>query len=316
MGDLTATVVIEERSLIREALVSLMESHSYKVICSLGSPADLDCNALKDEQPKLVMLGALPVGSLPDTTSRIRRCWHAAKIIVLFDNTSSEDLQRLIASDVDACIPMGASPRILINTLQLIVCEPFRVFVLGGAEITYGLSTQTLKNGEALAAEVASSLQAPSCIAIPCAARSAAKAAVDGADSDYRRYALSEREEQILKALARGYSNKMIARVHSVTEATIKAHMKSILRKIRVANRTQAAIWALRNSYFSEGLNEGASDVPREVRLVDGHSSLTGAIGSRPCEAGGRPIEALSDSSKVSPSHLRTPTAPRSPKRS
>jgi hypothetical protein len=118
------------------------------------------------------------------------------------------------------------------------------------------------------------------------------------------------------RAVIAAYSNKMIARVHSVTEATIKAHMKSILRKIRVANRTQAAIWALRNSYFSEGLNEGASDVPREVRLVDGHSSLTGAIGSRPCEAGGRPIEALSDSSKVSPSHLRTPTAPRSPKRS
>ena len=127
-------------------------------------------------------------------------------------------------------------------------------------------------------------------------------------------YALSERKAQIL--LVRGYSNKMIARIHSVSEATVKLHMKAILRKIRVANRTQAAIWALRNSYFSEGLNEGASDVPREVRLVDGHSSLTGAIGSRPCEAGGRPIEALSDSSKVSPSHLRTPTAPRSPKRS
>src|SRR6185437_14230239 len=95
MGDLTATVVIEARRLIRAALVSLMESHSYKVICSLGSPADIDCNALKDEQPKLVMLGALPAGHLADTMSGIRRCWQDAKIIVLFDNTSSEDLQLL-----------------------------------------------------------------------------------------------------------------------------------------------------------------------------------------------------------------------------
>ena len=124
MEDRTATVIIEARSLIRDALVSLMESHSYKVICSIGSPADIDCNALKEEQPKLVMLGALPGSSLADTTSRIRRCWHAAKIIVLFDNISSEDLQQLIASDVDLCIPMDASPRALINTLQLIVCEP------------------------------------------------------------------------------------------------------------------------------------------------------------------------------------------------
>jgi hypothetical protein len=44
-----------------------------------------------------------------------------------FDNTSSEDLQQLITSDVDLCIPMDASPRALINTLQLIVCEPLRV---------------------------------------------------------------------------------------------------------------------------------------------------------------------------------------------
>jgi two-component system nitrate/nitrite response regulator NarL len=268
MEDRTATVIIEARSLIRDALVSLMESHSYKVICSIGSPADIDYTAPKDDQPKLVMLGALPGSSLADTTSRIRRCWHAAKIIVLFDNTSSEDLQQLIASDVDVCIPMDASPRALINTLQLIVCEPLRVLVVGRMETTPGLSKQTQQNGEALAAEVASCLQGPSSIAMP-----AAKGAVDGADSDYRRYALSEREEQILKALVRGYSNKMIARIHSVTEATVKVHMKAILRKIRVANRTQAAIWAVRNAYFpGEPNDRGASDDTHEVRLVNGQS--------------------------------------------
>jgi len=66
----------------------------------------------------------------------------------------------------------------------------------------------------------------------------------------------------------------MIARMHSVTEATIKTHMKRIVRKIRVANRTQAAIWALRNVSFLEKLNDqGASNVSQEVRLVNGHSS-------------------------------------------
>src|SRR6185503_10542259 len=113
MGDLTATVVIEARCLIRAALVSLMESHSYKVICSLGSPADIDCNGLKENQPKLVMLGTLPAGDLADTASSIRRRWQDTKIIVLFDNTSSEDFQQLLASDVDVCIPMDASPRAL-----------------------------------------------------------------------------------------------------------------------------------------------------------------------------------------------------------
>jgi len=273
MRDLTPTVVIEARSLIREALVSLIETHSYKVICSIGSPADIDCNALKEEQPKLVMLGALPAGGLADSTNSIRKCWQGAKIIKLSDGASSKDLQQLVASDVDACIPMDASPRTLIDTLQLIVSEPLRVIVVSEMETTHGPSEQMLHNGEALAAEVASSLQAPSSIAMPCASDWKAKGAVDGADSDYRRYALSEREEQILKALVRGYSNKMIARIHSVTEATVKVHMKAILRKIRVANRTQAAIWAVRNAYFpGEPNDRGASDDTHEVRLVNGQS--------------------------------------------
>jgi two-component system nitrate/nitrite response regulator NarL len=62
-------------------------------------------------------------------------------------------------------------------------------------------------------------------------------------------HGLSQREEEILKSVVRGHSNKMIARTCGVTDATIKVHMKSILRKIRVANRTQAAIWALERGF-------------------------------------------------------------------
>jgi two-component system nitrate/nitrite response regulator NarL len=43
----------------------------------------------------------------------------------------------------------------------------------------------------------------------------------------------------------KGYANKVIARSCDISEATVKVHMKSILRKIQVANRTQAAVWAL-----------------------------------------------------------------------
>src|SRR6185369_9940237 len=56
---------------------------------------------------------------------------------------------------------------------------------------------------------------------------------------------LSDRERQVLACLTRGASNKLIARNCSITEATVKAHLKAILRKICVQNRTQAALWAL-----------------------------------------------------------------------
>ena len=65
---------------------------------------------------------------------------------------------------------------------------------------------------------------------------------------------LSEREARILDGLVKGQANKVIARTCDITEATVKVHMKSIMRKIRVENRTQAAIWAMENGYAVDNL--------------------------------------------------------------
>jgi two-component system nitrate/nitrite response regulator NarL len=55
---------------------------------------------------------------------------------------------------------------------------------------------------------------------------------------------LSPREAEILRSLMRGEPNKVIAKRLDVTEATVKVHVKAILRKVGAANRTQAALWA------------------------------------------------------------------------
>jgi two-component system nitrate/nitrite response regulator NarL len=62
--------------------------------------------------------------------------------------------------------------------------------------------------------------------------------------SDPRLRKLSNRESQILNCLTEGAPNKVIARKLDVAEATVKVHVKSLLRKIGAANRTQAAMWA------------------------------------------------------------------------
>lgn len=64
---------------------------------------------------------------------------------------------------------------------------------------------------------------------------------------------LSSRETEILRCLIRGASNKVIARQLDVTEATVKVHIKAILRKLRAANRTQAAMWAVEHLVKGEG---------------------------------------------------------------
>jgi two-component system nitrate/nitrite response regulator NarL len=58
---------------------------------------------------------------------------------------------------------------------------------------------------------------------------------------------LSGREKCILRCVFEGHSNKCIARKIDLTEATVKAHVKAIFRKLHVSNRTQAAIWAMNN---------------------------------------------------------------------
>jgi len=62
--------------------------------------------------------------------------------------------------------------------------------------------------------------------------------------SDLKECKLSVREAEILGCLTKGEPNKVIARKLDITEATIKVHVKAILRKIGATNRTQAAMWA------------------------------------------------------------------------
>ena len=69
---------------------------------------------------------------------------------------------------------------------------------------------------------------------------------------------LSPREKSILQCLIEGDSNKCIARKIEIAEATVKVHVKAILRKIRVQNRTQAAIWGMNNGLVKLPANDSS----------------------------------------------------------
>jgi len=66
-------------------------------------------------------------------------------------------------------------------------------------------------------------------------------------DDKYR--PLSPREMEILKLITRGLSNKEIAYTLGISHQTVKNHMTSILRKLDVEDRTQAAVFALRRGW-------------------------------------------------------------------
>jgi len=58
---------------------------------------------------------------------------------------------------------------------------------------------------------------------------------------------LTARENEVLQLLAKGMSNKEIASVLVITEKTVKAHVSSILGKLNLSDRTQAALYAVKN---------------------------------------------------------------------
>ena len=66
--------------------------------------------------------------------------------------------------------------------------------------------------------------------------------------------ALSPREREILGYLARGASNKEIARDLDVAESTVKIHVQHILRKLELTSRVQAAVWAVEHGIASRQL--------------------------------------------------------------
>ena len=55
---------------------------------------------------------------------------------------------------------------------------------------------------------------------------------------------LTEREREVLDHVARGQSNKVIARNLSITEGTVKVHVKHLLKKLGFRSRVEAAVWA------------------------------------------------------------------------
>jgi two-component system nitrate/nitrite response regulator NarL len=77
-------------------------------------------------------------------------------------------------------------------------------------------------------------------------------------DMPSARKGLSQREVQIVRCLLNGDSNKVVANHLNITEATVKVHLKSLLRKINATNRTQAAIWALNNGFANEPAQQQA----------------------------------------------------------
>ena len=143
----------------------------------------------------------------------IREAFPSARIVVLADDLTVDVLRAAMGGGADGFLIKNVSPEALIQSLQLIMLGE-KVFPTNLASMLLDMSAIAPQHS------------------------------IRG---------LSPREQEILQSLVTGASNKMIAIRLGITEATVKVHLKTLLRKIDVNNRTQAAIWAMNNGFTADG---------------------------------------------------------------
>lgn len=273
MGPRLATIVVESRLLVREALKSLMADNSYRVVCDIGSIAEISGASTLSGEPKLVILGAPSADNALTEAVSARKLWPDSKIILLCESVSSADFQKLLTSEINGCIPLFASPDTLISMLDMIVTRDVRAMVVGDTKrpVIQPAQPEGSNQSEIKMDKLQSDGAEHEDVSVSIGARQHTPPPANGAGASYlngnnggaqsvpplrNHPGLSEREAQILDGLVKGHANKVIARTCNITEATVKVHMKSILRKIRVGNRTQAAIWALEHGHLGDEIKD------------------------------------------------------------
>jgi two-component system, NarL family, nitrate/nitrite response regulator NarL len=254
MGPRPATIVVESRLLVRKALKLLMEESSYRVVCEVESISGIGFPTIGSDEPRLVILGPQSADTALNEAVSARRLWPDSKIILLYEYASPADFRKLLKSEINGCVPLFASPDTMISTLDMIVTGDVRVMVVADANHPVIQPVQAEQPHQSEIKLQSHAAEHDDISVSIGAIRAKSPTNGGGASNQQGVPRITEREAQILDGLVKGHSNGMIARTCDITDATVKAHIKSIMRKIRVENRTQAAIWAMENGYSVDEL--------------------------------------------------------------
>ncbi|MBA1155614.1 LuxR C-terminal-related transcriptional regulator [Microvirga mediterraneensis] len=214
-----ATVLICQNLLLRTGIGHVLSGTRFALT---AEPCDDPSNlpALDDAMPVLFMICEnRSTEELVAMVDALKTQHPFSRVVVLADTMDPDAAIQLCGAGMDGFCPTSMDRHALVKALEIVV--------LGETYIPASIGLALLE----------------------LARQGRAQYAHDGAGAPFTASAealdkLSEREAQILRCLTRGASNKVIARELGVAEATVKVHIKAILRKVKATNRTQAAIWA------------------------------------------------------------------------
>ena len=227
-------LVVDDHTLFRRGLTALLARDPQLLVVGDAADAGEALRRVIELQPDVVLLdNHLPGVNGVDTIAALREAAPDVHILML---TVSEDEQDLAAA------LRGGANGYLLKTIEgdALVAAILRA-MHGESVIAPEMTGKLFAAYRGAAAEAS---LAATAAAGATEAGVTGVAGVDGAATQAKLAQLSPREQEILRAMARGASNKEIARDLGIAETTVKIHVQHVLRKLDVSSRVQAAVMA------------------------------------------------------------------------
>ncbi|WP_066261833.1 response regulator [Hydrogenophaga flava] len=225
-----ALLLVDDHTLFRRGLKALLEQDDRFTVTAEAGDVGEALRCLQRGQPDVILLdNHLPGVRGVDAIPALKEAAPEARVLML---TVSEN-----ENDLAAALQAGADGYLLKTVESDQLCETIVKVMDGESVISPEMMTKLVAvfrsrpSAAPLSAPVAAPVSAPVPLEVP-------REAASGADL------LSPREREILLLIARGDSNKLIARELDIAETTVKIHVQHILRKLGLSSRVQAAVFA------------------------------------------------------------------------
>lgn len=256
----SSVLLIHPSRLFSEGLAKICECDRFEFIYVGCSADNLSRNRINGQDARIFIIGGENAARTVENVCAVRRYCQSSVIIVAGDSSGGSDITQALGAGANCYLRETTNSELLLKILDLFTQEDVilsvQPFVPVDAE-----SSLVSDNIPSVPASVPYQVQSDP---LPPNGSAAPAPREKGAPSGVR---LSARESAILRGLVKGYSNKVIANRLNITDATVKVHVKAILRKMGAKNRTQAAIWAVK--YLSMQESDSVS-----ARLFTGESSI------------------------------------------
>lgn len=224
MSDKIKVYIVEDHEMTRVGLTMLLEKESAITVIGEADNGVKATRQVPELHPDVVLMDiGLPEMDGIEATNRIKQSAPSVKVIMLTSKDSEQDVFAALAAGADAYCMKGIPVNVLASAIEAVN--------QGAAWLDPAIARVVLGKfkGQAPMGEN---------VGVP---------AVKPADCP-----LTDREMEVLALIVEGLSNPEIADRLCITKATAKAHVHSILQKLCVDDRTQAAVLAMRQGYVHQ----------------------------------------------------------------